>query len=172
MSGYVRAVPRRQRILLPEVLDDYVTEESPVRFVDSFVESLNLHELKITPTEPNETGRPPYDPAALLKLYLYGYLYGVRSSRKLERECHRNVELMWLMGKLTPDFKAIADFRRDNGDHFRPLFQQLVAFCRELRLLGGEVVAIDGNRHVTGSAVSSSLCPTFVRLPSTSLASL
>ncbi len=146
MSGYIVAAHRRQRILLPEVLDDYVTEENPVRFLDAFVTSLDLRELGITHAEPKDTGRPPYDPAALLKLYLYGYLYGIRSSRKLERECHRNLELLWLMGKLTPDFKTLADFRRDNVDSFRPLFQRLVALCRELRLLEGDLVAIDGSK--------------------------
>lgn len=146
MSGYILAIHRRQRILLPELLDDYVTEENPVRFIDAFVDNLNLRQLGITHAEPKEVGRPPYDPAALLKLYLYGYLYGVRSSRKLERECRRNLELMWLMRKLTPDFKTIADFRKDNVDHFRPLFQRLVALCRELHLLEGNLVAIDGSK--------------------------
>ena len=146
MSGYIPAIHRRQRILLPEVLDDYVTDENPVRFLDLFVDGLDLHELGFTHAEPNETGRPPYDPAALLKLYLYGYLYGVRSSRKLERECQRNLEVMWLMRKLTPDFKTIADFRKDNVDHIRPLFQRLVALCHDLRLLEGNLVAIDGSK--------------------------
>ena len=146
MSGYIPAIHRRQRILLPETLDDYVTEENPVRFLDAFVDGLDLRELEITHAELNTTGRPPYDPAALLKLYLYGYLYGVRSSRKLERECRRNLEVMWLLRKLTPDFKTIADFRRDNVDHVRPLFQRLVALCRELRLLEGDLVAIDGSK--------------------------
>ncbi len=146
MSGYIPAIHRRQRILLPETLDDYLTEENPVRFLDAFVDRLDLRELEITHAELNTTGRPPYDPAALLKLYLYGYLYGVRSSRRLERECRRNLEVMWLLRKLTPDFKTIADFRRDNVDHIRPLFQRLVALCRELRLLEGDLVAIDGSK--------------------------
>ena len=146
MSGYVRAVHRHQQILMPDLLDDYVTEENPVRFLDVFVDGLDLSELGITHAEPNETGRPPYDPAALLKLYLYGYLHGVRSSRKLEQECHRNLEVMWLLRKLTPDFKTIADFRKDNVDRFRPLFQRLVALGRELRLLEGDLVAIDGSK--------------------------
>ena len=146
MSGYIPAIHRRQRILLPETLDDYVTEENPVRFLDAFVDRLDLRELEITHAELNTTGRPPYDPAALLKLYLYGYLYGARSSRKLERECRRNLEVMWLLRKLTPDFKTIADFRRDNVGHIRPLFQRLVALCRELHLLEGDLVAIDGSK--------------------------
>ncbi len=146
MSGYILSAHRRQRILLPEVLDDYVTEENPVRFLDAFVDSLNLKELGFTHAEPNDTGRPPYDPAVLLKLYLYGYLYRVRSSRKLERECQRNLEVMWLMRKLTPDFKTLADFRKDNVDCLRPLFQRLVALCRELRLLEGDLVAVDGSK--------------------------
>ncbi len=146
MSGYVRAADRHQQILMPDLLDDYVTEENPVRFLDAFVDRLDLRKLGITHAEPNTTGRPPYDPAALVKLYLYGYLYGIRSSRKLERECHRNLELMWLMRRLAPDFKTIADFRRDNVDRIRPLFQQLVGLCRELRLLEGNLVAIDGSK--------------------------
>ncbi|MGI0131385.1 MAG: IS1182 family transposase, partial [Thermoplasmata archaeon] len=146
MSGYVPSQHRRQRILLPEILDDFVSEENPVRVIDAFVDGLDLGELGFTHAEPSEMGRPPYDPADLLKLYLYGYLYGVRSSRKLERECHRNLELMWLLRKLTPDFKTIADFRRDNVDHFRPLFQRLVALCKELQLLDGKLVAVDGSK--------------------------
>ena len=146
MSGYVPSAHRRQRILFPDVLDDYVTEENPVRFLDAFVDGLDLRGLGITHAEPNDMGRPPYDPAALLKLYLYGYLYSVRSSRKRERECHRNVELMWLLRKLTPDFKTIADFRKDNVDRFRPLFQRLVALGKELGLLEGSLVAVDGSK--------------------------
>ena len=105
---------RSQTLLFPEALDDYVGGENPVRFLDAFVGGLDLHALGFAKARCAETGRPPYAPAALLKLYLYGYLHRLRSSRSLEAECHRNVEIIWLLGKLTPDFKTIADFRKDN----------------------------------------------------------
>ena len=105
---------RSQTLLFPERLEDYIGPENPVRFLDAFAGSLNLHTLGFARARCADTGRPPYDPAALLKLYLYGYLHRVRSSRLLEAECHRNVEVLWLLGKLTPDFKTIADFRKDN----------------------------------------------------------
>lgn len=146
MSGFIPRVSRRQQILLPETLDGYIAEDDPVRFIDAFVDSLDLTALAFTHADPPETGRPPYRASDLLKLYLYGYLNHIRSSRRLERESHRNLEVIWLLRRLTPDFKTIADFRRDNVDRFRPLFQQLVTFCRELRLLEGDLVAIDGSK--------------------------
>lgn len=146
MSGFVQGHHRRQRILLPDSLDDYVSEENPVRFIDAFVESLDLGKMRFTHSEPKDTGRPPYDPADLLKLYLYGYLNRVRSTRMLERECHRNIEAIWLMRKLTPDFKTISDFRRDNVDHIHPVFRELVALCKRLDLPDRELVAIDGSK--------------------------
>ena len=148
MSGYIASLPRRQKILFPDTLDEYVTEDNPVRFLDVFVDSLDLARLGFTHAEPPETGRPPYRPSDLLKLYLYGYLNKVRSSRRLERECQRNVEVIWLMCKLTPDFKTIADFRKDNVDSIRPLFRALVEFCKELRLLDDDRVAIDGSKFL------------------------
>lgn len=146
MSGFVTGHHREQQILLPDTLDDYVSEENPIRFIDAFVDGLDLTKMGFTHSEPKETGRPPYNPADLLKLYLYGYLDGVRSSRKLERECHRNVEVIWLMKKLTPDFKTIADFRKNNVDHIRPVFREMVALCKRLDLFDGELVAIDGSK--------------------------
>lgn len=132
-------------MLLPRTLDGYVDEDNPVRFIDSFVDSLDLKGLGFTHTEPNdEGGRPPYDPADMLKLYLYGYLNQIRSSRKLQRECKRNVELMWLMKELTPDFRTIADFRKDNADCVKPVFKEFVKLCRSLDLMGGELVGVDG----------------------------
>jgi transposase len=148
VSGYIVSVSRRQRLLLPDTLDDYVTEDHPVRFLDAFVDSLDLVRLGFTHAESPAMGRPPYRPSDLLKLYLYGYLNRVRSSRRLERECQRNLEVIWLVRKLAPDFKTIADFRKDNVDCIRPLFRVLVDFCKELQLLDSDVVAIDGTKFL------------------------
>ena len=112
--NHQRGLDRTQTLMFPERLEDYIGAENPVRFVDAFVASLELHALGFSKAQVANTGRPPYDPAALLKLYLYGYLHRIRSSRLLEAECHRNVEVIWLLGKLAPDFKTIADFRKDN----------------------------------------------------------
>jgi transposase len=137
---------RAQTLLFPERLEDYIAAENPVRFLDAFVASLDLHALGFAKTRCAATGRPPYHPAALLKLYLYGYLHRVRSSRLLESECHRNVEVIWLLGKLTPDFKTIADFRKDNLKPLRAVARQFTLLCRKLELFGGELLAIDGSK--------------------------
>jgi transposase len=146
MSRFIEGQDRSQTTLFPESLDDYITEDNPVRFIDAFVETLDLEGLGFLRAIPKDTGRPPYDPADLLKLYIYGYLNGIRSSRKLERECGRNVELLWLLKKLCPDFKTIADFRRDNGPALQGVCRQFTLLCRELRLFGGRLVAIDGSK--------------------------
>jgi transposase len=137
---------RSQTLLFPERLEDYVAAENPVRFLDAFVGWLDLHTLGFAKARCADTGRPPYDPAALLKLYLYGYLHRVRSSRLLEAECQRNVEVIWLLGKLTPDFKTIADFRKDNLKPLRAVGRQFTLLCRKLELFGGELLAIDGSK--------------------------
>ena len=129
--SYVGGESREQRILFPEVLDDYISEDNVVRFLDAFVDGLEMEELGFDRSAPKETGRPPYDPRDLLKLYIYGYLNRLRTSRTLERECQRNVELMWLMRKLRPDFKTIADFRRENRQAFRGVFRQFVLLCKD-----------------------------------------
>jgi transposase len=144
--SYVEGESREQRILFPEVLDDYISEENVVRFIDVFVDGLEMEELGFDRTAPKETGRPPYDPRDLLKLYIYGYVNRIRTSRTLERECQRNVELMWLMRKLRPDFKTIADFRKDNRKAFRGVFRQFVLLCKGLGLVAGELVAVDGSK--------------------------
>ena len=144
--SYVGGESREQRILFPEVLDDYINEDNVVRFIDAFVDGLEMGELGFDRSAPKETGRPPYDPRDLLKLYIYGYLNRLRTSRTLERECQRNVELMWLMRKLRPDFKTIADFRRENRQAFRGVFRQFVLLCKEMDLLSGELVAVDGSK--------------------------
>jgi transposase len=137
---------RSQTLLFPERLEDYVAANNPVRFVDAFVGSLDLHALDFAKAQCAATGRPPYDPAALLKLYLYGYLHRIRSSRLLEAECQRNVEVIWLLGKLTPDFKTIADFRKDNLKPLRAVNRQFTLLCRKMELFGGELLAVDGSK--------------------------
>lgn len=144
--SYIEGESRCQSVLLPDLLDDYITEDNPVRFLDAFVDSLSVEALGVTRAVPEATGRPPYDPRDLLKLYVYGYVNGIRSSRKLERECGRNVEVMWLLGKLKPDFKTIADFRKANRDAFKGVFRQFTVLCQGLDLFGGELVAIDGSK--------------------------
>jgi len=129
--SYIEGESREQRILFPEALDEYIGEDKAVRFIEVYVDRLELEELGFKQTAPKETGRPPYDPRDLLKLYIYGYLNRVRTSRMLERECGRNVELMWLMRKLRPDFKTIADFRKENRQCFKGVFRQFVLLCRD-----------------------------------------
>jgi transposase len=137
---------RSQTLLFPERLEDYLAPENPVRFLDAFVAGLDVIALGFAKAQCADTGRPPYDPRALLKLYLYGYLHRIRSSRLLEAECQRNVEVIWLLGKLTPDFKTIADFRKDNLKPLRAVCRQFTLLCRQLELFGGELLAIDGSK--------------------------
>jgi len=143
---------RSQTLLFPERLEDYVGPENPVRFLDAFVASLDLHALGFARARCADTGRPPYAPAVLLKLYLYGYLHRVRSSRMLEAECQRNVEVLWLLGKLAPDFKTIADFRQDNLQPLKAVARQFTLLCRKLELFGGELLAIDGSKFTAVNA--------------------
>lgn len=151
MSGFIEGTNRDQAMLLPECLDDYVDEGNPVRIVDAFVDLLDLAVLGFK-TRPEATGRPGYHPGTMLRLYVYGYLNQIQSSRRLERECGRNLELVWLTGRLRPDFKTIADFRRYNGPAIRKVCQQFVLFCREMSLLDARVVAIDGSRFKASNA--------------------
>jgi transposase len=144
--SFIEGVGREQSVMFPEVLDDYVGEGNPVRFIGAFVEFLNVEQLGFQRAVPAETGRPAYDPRDLLALYIYGYLYGIRSSRKLEKETHRNVELMWLLRRLRPDFKTIADFRRDNGSALRKVCREFTLLCKRMDLFGAELVAIDGSK--------------------------
>ena len=137
---------RSQTLLLPESLDDYVAAENPVRFIEVFVDNLDLAAVGFARVQAKATGRPGYAPADLLKLYIYGYLNRTRSSRRLEAETHRNIEVIWLLRHLKPDFKTIADFRRINHKAFRPVFRQFVLLCRELDLFGKELLAVDGTR--------------------------
>ncbi len=143
---YIQGTPREQKLLFPDVIDDYITEDNPVRFIDAFVDKLDLEELGFQKSLLSSTGRLPYHPADLLKLYIYGYLNRVRSGRRLEKEAHRNVEVIWLLRKLRPDFKTIADFRKDNTKAFKQVFRQFILLCRQLDLFGGELIAIDGSK--------------------------
>ena len=144
--SFITGMDRSQTLLLPECLEDYVGVQHPVRFLEAFVEGLDLAACGFARTTAADTGRPPFAPGDLLKLYLWGYLNKVRSSRRLQLECGRNLELLWLLRKLQPDFKTIADFRRDNAAAFKAVFRQFNLLCRELGLFGGELVAIDGTK--------------------------
>jgi len=146
MKRFVEGEDRTQITLLPECLDDYVGEDNPVRVVEVFVDELDLGGLGFEGVDPAATGRPAYHPSVLLKIYIYGYLNRIQSSRRLEREAQRNVELMWLTRRLTPDFKTIADFRRDNGRAIRNACRQFVVLCRRLDLFSQSIVAIDGSK--------------------------
>jgi len=146
MKRFIQSVDRSQGTLFPEHLDDYVQDDNPVRVVDVFVEQLDLGELGFTSVTPLLTGRPAYHPSILLKLYIYGYLNRIQSSRRLERESQRNLELIWLTGRLMPDFKTIANFRKDNGSAIRKVCSQFVLLCRQLNLLTEASVAIDGSK--------------------------
>jgi transposase len=146
MRRFVEGADRGQSTLLPECLDDWVDENNPVRVIDAFVDALDLAALGFEGVEPSATGRPSYHPSALLKLYIYGYLNRVQSSRRLEREAGRNVEVMWLLGRLVPDHKTVADFRKDNGRAIRKVCARFVELCREMGLLAKASVAIDGSK--------------------------
>ena len=146
MRRFVEGADRGQSTLLPERLDDWIDENNPVRVIDAFVDALDLAELGFEGVEPSATGRPSYHPSALLKLYIYGYLNRVQSSRRLEREAGRNVEVMWLLGRLVPDHKTVADFRKDNGRAIRKMCARFVELCREMGLLAKASVALDGSK--------------------------
>jgi transposase len=144
--SYVQGEDRRQAALLPAAIEDYVTADAPVRVIDAFVDGLNVSELGFGRSVPAPTGRPPYNPRDLLKLYIWGYFNEVRSSRRLERECRRNVEAMWLLRRLSPDFKTIADFRRDNGVAVVGACRAFVMLCREAGLFTARLIALDGSK--------------------------
>src|SRR5205085_11560755 len=146
MRRFVEEADRGQWTLLPECLDDFIDENNPVRVIDVFVDALDLAEMSFEGIEPAATGRPSYHPAALLGLYIYGYLNRVHSSRRLEREAGRNVEVMWLLARLAPDHKTIADFRKDNGPGIKKVCARFVEVCRKMGLLATASVAIDGSK--------------------------
>ena len=146
MKRFIEGENRSQTTLFPESLDDYIAEDNAIRVVDAFVNKLDFRDLGFTRAEPSATGRPGYHPATMLKIYVYGYLNRIQSSRRLERESHRNVELIWLTGRLMPDFKTIADFRKDNRKAIRRVCMEFVGVCRELELFSAALVAIDGSK--------------------------
>ena len=146
MKRFVEGEDRSQSTLFPERLDDYIAEDNPVRVIDVFVDELDLKGLGFEGMQPEVTGRPAYHPASLLKVYIYGYLNRIQSSRRLERETQRNVELIWLTGRLMPDFKTIADFRKDNGKAIRSVCREFVVLCRNLKLFSEATVAVDGSK--------------------------
>ena len=146
MKRFIEGEDRSQYILVPKRLDDYIAQDNPVRVIDAFIDQLPLMKLGFEGVEPLATGRPAYHPSVLLKIYIYGYLNRIHSSRRLERESQRNVELMWLTGHLMPDFKTIADFRKDNGKAIKNVCRQFVMVCRQLGLYSGAMVAIDGSK--------------------------
>jgi len=156
MKRFVEGADRGQSTLFPACLDDWIDENNPVRVIDAFVGAVDVGDLGFDGVEPAETGRPAYHPSALLKLYIYGYLNRVQSSRRLEREAGRNVEVMWLLGRLSPDHKTIADFRKDNGLALRKVCARFVELCRDLGLLATASVAIDGSKF---KAVNNRLRP-------------
>ena len=145
MSGFIEGVDRDQVTLFPDRLEDWIDEDHFVRVVDLFVDQLDLVDLGFARAARARTGRPGYHPSVLLKLFIYGYLNRIPASRRLEREAGRNVEVMWLLGRLVPDHKTIADFRRDNGAAIRKTCAQFVELCRPIGTLKGDCVAIDGN---------------------------
>jgi transposase len=146
MSRFIEGEARSQSLLFPERLEDWIEEGNSVRVIDAFVEELDLRELGFDAAVPADTGRPGYHPSTLLKIYIYGYLNRIQSSRRLEREAQRNVEVVWLTGRLMPDFKTIADFRKDNGPAIRKVCTRFIELCREMRLFTDAVVAIDGSK--------------------------
>ncbi len=175
MKRFVAGEDRTQSTLFPERLDEYIAEDNPVRVIDVFVDELDLASLGFERVQPQATGRPGYHPATLLKIYVYGYLNRVQSSRRLERETQRNVEMMWLTGRLMPDFKTIADFRKDSSKGIRRACREFIELCRGLELFTQAIVAIDGskfkavNRRVVTAkpgtrreAVSSAVSPGWI----------
>ena len=149
---HVSGTSREQITLFPEAVEDYISAENPVRFLDAFVDSLDTVSLGFQHADLNETGRPAYNPKDLLKLYLYGYLNRIRSSRLLERETKRNLEVLWLLTHLSPDHKTISDFRRNNATALRGVFKEFVVTCSKLELFGAELVAIDSTKFKASNA--------------------
>jgi transposase len=144
--AYIKGEDRRQHILFPDCIEDYVEQDAPVRLFDAFIESLDMEELGFLRFVPADTGTPGYDPRDLMKLYTYGYFYAIRSSRKLARECKCNVEVMWLISKLTPDFRTISDFRKDNRKAIEKTFKEFNRFCQRLKLFSKSYISIDGSK--------------------------
>lgn len=163
MTHHIKGQGRHQVTLLPEALDDFVTEDNPVRVVDIFVDGLQLDSLGFERVSAKQTGRPGYHPATMLKLYIYGYLNRIQSSRRLERETHRNVELMWLLERLTPDFKTIADFRKNNSKGIKNACRAFIELCRQMQMFTDVIVAIDGSKFKAVNSKSNNYTPSKVK---------
>ena len=159
MSNHIKGQSRTQVTLLPEVLDDFVAEDNPVRVIDVFVDELDLQQMGFNRVVAKRTGRPGYHPATILKLYIYGYLNRIQSSRRLETEANRNIELMWLLERLKPDFKTIADFRRDNAEGIKQACSNFVTICREMGMFSDGVVAIDGSKFKAVNSKPNNFTP-------------
>lgn len=159
MTHHIKGQGRHQVTLLPETLDDFVTTDNPVRVVDLFVDGLQLDSLGFERVNAKQTGRPGYHPAVMLKLYIYGYLNRIQSSRRLEKEAHRNVELMWLLERLTPDFKTIADFRKNNGKGIKNACRAFIDLCRQMQMFTDVVVAIDGSKFKAVNSKPNNFTP-------------
>jgi transposase len=163
MSHHIKGQSRHQSTLFPEAIDDFVTEDNPIRVIDIFVDQLDLLDLGFEAVNAKETGRPGYHPATMLKLYIYGYLNRIQSSRRLEKESHRNVELMWLLERLKPDFKTIANFRKDNGKGIKNVCRKFVELCRQLNMFDDSVFAIDGSKFKAVNNKSKNYTPSKVQ---------
>lgn len=144
--GYKEKTSRGQMMLMPDCIEDFVGEDNPVRVIDAFIDSLDLTAMKFRKSKPAGTGCPAYNPSDMLKLYVYGYYNRIRSSRKLMTECCRNIEVMWLIGKLVPDFRTIADFRKENAKSLKLVFREFVKLCDKLKLYNKELLAVDGTK--------------------------
>ena len=163
MAHHILGQSRTQTTLFPEVLEDFVTEDNPVQVIDVFVEGLDLETLGFEGVIAKGKGRPGYHPAILLKLYIYGYLNRIQSSRRLEKESHRNVELMWLLGRLKPDFKTIADFRKNNGKGIKNVCRRFVEICRQMNMFSDSIFAIDGSKFKAVNNKSKNYTPSKVQ---------
>ncbi len=159
MTQHIKGQGRHQVTLLPEALDDFVTDDNPVRVVDIFVDGLQLDALGFERVNAKQTGRPGYHPATMLKLYIYGYLNRIQSSRRLEKEAHRNVELMWLLERLTPDFKTIADFRKNNSKGIKNACRAFIDLCRQMQMFTDVTVAIDGSKFKAVNSKQNNFTP-------------
>jgi transposase len=163
MSHHIKGQSRHQSTLFPEAIDDFVTEDNPIRVIDMFVDQLDLLSLGFESVNAKLTGRPGYHPATMLKLYIYGDLNRIQSSRRLEKESHRNVELMWLLERLKPDFKTIANFRKDNGKGIKNVCREFVDLCRQLNMFNDPVFAIDGSKFKAVNNKSKNYTPSKVQ---------
>ena len=155
MKKFISGEDRQRLAMFPERLDDSITDDNPVRFIDLFIDELDLLKLGFDKVEPANTGRPSYHPSTLLKIYIYGYLNRIQSSRRLERETQRNLEMIWLTGRLSPDFKTIADFRKDNGSAIKKVFGKFVVLCWHMGMFTDSLIAADGSKFKAVNSIDN-----------------